>query len=154
VGLFETIDMLRVAMAMQVKEFLSLYNLLDKLIGCVKDEGGNLSTLAWALISVVSCGLLAFVVLWHGSCFDHVYTKTCQYACNDTNVYVGFREVSLKAIQSTLQKTITWIKKFGKGRSEWQRACLDARVSHQKLKTPMKTRFISKVILFQETLEY
>jgi hypothetical protein len=43
---------------------------------------------------------------------------------------------------------------FGKGWSEWKRACLDASLYHQKLKTPMKTRFTIKVILFQKTLEY
>jgi hypothetical protein len=55
---------------------------------------------------------------------------------------MGFWEVSLKATQFALQKTITWTKKSGKGWSEWQRACLDAGLSHQELKTPMKIRFI------------
>jgi hypothetical protein len=36
--------MFTIEMAMQVKDFLSLYNLLDKLIAYVEDEGGNLST--------------------------------------------------------------------------------------------------------------
>jgi hypothetical protein len=31
--------------------------------------------------------------------------------------------VSLKDAQSTLQKTITWTKKLGKGRQEWEVAC-------------------------------
>jgi hypothetical protein len=44
-GIFETIDMFRVAMVVQMKELLSLYNLLDKLMAYVKDEGGNFSTL-------------------------------------------------------------------------------------------------------------
>jgi hypothetical protein len=64
VGLFEAIDMSRVIMAAQVKELLSSYNLLDKLIAYVKDEGGNLSTLAWALTSMVNCDPLALVVPW------------------------------------------------------------------------------------------
>jgi hypothetical protein len=33
-------------------------------------------------------------------------------------------------------------------------ACVDARISYRKLKTPVKTRFASKVILFQKTIEY
>jgi len=53
-----------------------------------------------------------------------------------------------------LQKKNPWIKKFGKGQSEWKRAYLDASLRHQKLKTLLKTRFTNKVILFQETLEY
>jgi hypothetical protein len=41
VGLFETIDTSRVVMATQVKELLSLYNLLNKLIAYVKDKCRN-----------------------------------------------------------------------------------------------------------------
>jgi len=33
-------------------------------------------------------------------------------------------------------------------------ACVDVGLSHRRLKTPMKTKFANKVILFQETLEY
>jgi hypothetical protein len=31
----------------------------------------------------------------------HAFSKLCQYACNDIKIYVGFKEVSLKAIQFT-----------------------------------------------------
>jgi hypothetical protein len=75
VGLFEATEMSRVEMAMQVKELLSSYNQLYKLIAYVKDEGGNLSILARALTSMVSCGPLALVVPWQGSCFGHFLTK-------------------------------------------------------------------------------
>ncbi len=64
VGLFEAIDTFGVIMAMQVKELLSLYNLMDKLITYVKDKDDNLSTLARALIFVVNYGLLTLVVPW------------------------------------------------------------------------------------------
>jgi hypothetical protein len=47
-----------------------------------------------------------------------------------------------------------WIKKFGKGQSEWKRTCFDACLHHWKLKTLVKTKFANKVILFQETLKY
>jgi hypothetical protein len=80
--------------------------------------------------------------------------KHIKYACNDSKVFIGFKEVSLKAIRSTLQNTITWIKKFSKRCNKWHRACLDDGLAHQKLKTLVKIRFASKVILFQETLEY
>jgi hypothetical protein len=46
------------------------------------------------------------------------------------------------------------MKKSGKGRHEWHKACLDNNMPPQKLKTPMKTRFAFHVILFQETLEF
>jgi hypothetical protein len=64
------------------------------------------------------------------------------------------KEVSIKEVQSSLQKIITWTKKSGKGRHEWVKVCRDAFLHHpRKLKTPIKTQFASKVILFKETLE-
>ena len=38
----------------------------------------------------------------------------------------GMKEVSLKDAQKSLQSCITWTKKSGKGRQEWDRACIDA----------------------------
>jgi hypothetical protein len=52
-----------------------------------------------------------------------------------------------------LQKTITWTKKLGKSRQEWELACKKVSLKPQKLKTLMKIQFASKVFLFQETLE-
>ena len=66
----------------------------------------------------------------------------------------GMKEVSLKDAQKSLQSCITWTKKSGKGCQEWDRACIDAGLPTRKLKTPVKTRFASKVVLFQETQEY
>jgi hypothetical protein len=94
----------------------------------MKDKGGNLFTLAKALNFVVSCAPLKLATPWQGSCFGHDFSKACQYAYNDATICLVFWKV--------------------------RRACLDASLHHQKLKTPMKTRFANKVILFQETLEY
>jgi hypothetical protein len=80
--------MFKVVMATQVKDLLSLYNLLNKLITYVKDESGNLSTLAQAFTSVFSCGLLGLMIPWQGSCFGHAF--------NDIKVVISFKEVSLK----------------------------------------------------------
>ena len=60
----------------------------------------------------------------------------------------------MKDAQKSLQSCITWTKKSGKGCQEWDRACIDAGLPTRKLKTPVKTRFASKVVLFQETQEY
>jgi len=46
------------------------------------------------------------------------------------------------------------MKKSGKGWHEWHKACLDSGVFPQKFKTPVKIKFASCVILFQETLEF
>jgi hypothetical protein len=57
-GLFETTYMSGITMTLQVKDFLSLYKFLNKLIACVKNKGAYLSTLAQAFSLVVNCGLL------------------------------------------------------------------------------------------------
>jgi hypothetical protein len=94
---FEVIDTIGIAMTMQVKDLLSFYNLLDKIIACVKDEGGNLATLAQALSFVVSSAHVALVAPWQGSCFVHAFNKTCQYVTNDATICSSFWEVNLKA---------------------------------------------------------
>jgi len=60
----------------------------------------------------------------------------------------------VKDSQTALQKTITWTKNLRKGRHEWERACMDSGLWPRKLKTPIKTRFTSKVIMFEKTLEF
>jgi hypothetical protein len=44
-GLLKATDTFGIAMATRVKDLPSLYNLLDKIITFVKDEGDNMSTL-------------------------------------------------------------------------------------------------------------
>jgi hypothetical protein len=61
--------------------------------------------------------------VYKGSCFGHVMSKACQYGTNDDKVVIGLKHVSVKNVQFSLQKIITWIKKLGKGRLEWENAC-------------------------------
>jgi len=58
-----------------MKELLSSYNLLDKLIIYVKEKGGNLSTHARSLSYVDNYALLKYVAPWQGSCFGHAFNK-------------------------------------------------------------------------------
>ncbi len=82
-------------------------------------------------------------------------SKVCQYATNDVKLCIGMKEASLKDTQQAMQKIITQITKFGKGWQEWDKACIEVNtLATRKLKTPMKTRFASRVVLFQETLQY
>jgi len=81
-------------------------------------------------------------------------SKACQYATNDDKIYVGLRNVNVKKAQSELQKTITWTKKSGKGRQEWEWACFESGMRHRKLKTHVKTKFANKVIMFEKTFEF
>jgi hypothetical protein len=80
-----------------VKYLLSFYNLLDKLIAYVKDEGYRMPNFAQTINYMVKCVHLVHVALGLGSCFCHVFSKTCQYVCNDMNVDLDFQEVNLKA---------------------------------------------------------
>jgi hypothetical protein len=50
-------------------------------------------------------------------------------------------------------KKITWTKQFGKGRQEWEKACVESGLLPHKLKTPIKTRFASNIIMFEECIE-
>ena len=58
---------------------------------------------------------------------------------------------------ATLQKTITCTKKSRKGEIKWHKAFVEVELlarkqkkkKRKKRKTPMKTRFASKVVLFQ-----
>jgi hypothetical protein len=58
--------------------------------------------------------------------------KACQYATNDSKVFVGLQHVTMKDALASLQKTIIWTKKSGKGRQEWEWACVESGMQHQK----------------------
>lgn len=47
--------------------------------------------------------------------------------CEFEDAYVGLRE------------TITWTKKFGKGKIEWDKVCVEVGLSTKKPKTLVKT---------------
>ncbi len=47
-----------------------------------------------------------------------------------------------------------WTKKSRKEKHEWEKAQIESKKQHQKLKTHVKTRFVSKVIMFEETLKF
>ena len=107
-----------------------------------------------ALKSVVSCEALQVVVAFEGTSFGHAMSKACQYATTNDKVGCGMKDVSIKHAQAAIHKCITWPKKSGKGRQEWNRACLDSGKRPRKLNTPVKTRLASKVIMFEEALQF
>jgi hypothetical protein len=78
----------------------------------------NLNTLILALTSVVIGSPLQLTSPFLGSCYGHAMSKACQYAFDDSKVCVGFLEISLKNVQTSLHKTITWTNVFGKGKQE------------------------------------
>lgn len=144
IGLFEAMDTRGDSLAQQMNPILEEFKLTKKIIAYVKDEGANLVTMATALSDVVSCEPLGLTTPYVGVCFGHVMSKACQYATDDTKVCNGMEDISLKQVQAALQKTITWTKKSGKGRTEWMAACVDSNLRPRKLQTPVKTRYIFK----------
>jgi hypothetical protein len=81
-------------------------------------------------------------------------SKACLYATNDEKVTNDLKHVSVKAIQGSVEKMLTWTKKLGKGRQKWEKACVESGLWPRKLQTPMKMRFANKVIMFEEALEF
>jgi len=49
---------------------------------------------------------------------------------------------------------VIWTKKYEKGMEEWEQPHSESGMQHQKLKTLMKTKFVGKVVMFKETLEF
>jgi hypothetical protein len=81
-------------------------------------------------------------------------SKACQYAMNDDKVLVSLILVNVKDVKTSLQKSITWTKKSRKWRQEWEKAYIESGMWHWKLKILVKTGFASKVIMFEEDLEF
>jgi len=51
-----------------------------------------------------------------------------------------FKEVSINFAQSCLQKCIIYSNIYGKGKQEWNKACIAFSLHPRKLNTFMKTR--------------
>lgn len=47
-----------------------------------------------------------------------------------------------------------WTKKSRKGKHEWEKACIESKKTTLEIETHVKTRFVSKVIMFEETLKF
>jgi hypothetical protein len=75
--------------------------------------------------------------------------KVCQYVTYNDKVLKCLMQVNVKDAQTTLQKTITWTKKINRSRQEWEKACIECGLSLQKIKTLIKTRFASNIIMFE-----
>ncbi len=112
----------------------------EKKIAYVKDEGYNLNTMTTTLKSIVSCDLLGLEESFQGTCFGDAFSKACQYVTTDEKVCKDLRYVLIQLDQRYLQKCITQPKKYGKGRQELGKACVNSRLSPWKLNTLVKTR--------------
>ncbi len=77
---------------------LDEYDIKNKSITYVKDEGSNLNTMVNVFEFVVKCEVLGLEENFQGTCFEHVFSKACQYANNNEKVCKGLKYVSIKFI--------------------------------------------------------
>jgi hypothetical protein len=111
---------------------LNKYGLRKKIIVYVKDEGSNLNAMIIALKVVVNCESLGLEENFQGTCFGHVFSKTCQYGTIKEKMCKDLKYVSIKSVQAHLQKCIIWPKKSRKGRQEWNKACVETSIRPRK----------------------
>jgi hypothetical protein len=71
-------------MVLQVNVLLSKHGFNVCVIAYVKNEGGNISTMIYALIFVVSYENLDLFTPFIWTCWGHAMFKNCQYATNDS----------------------------------------------------------------------
>ncbi len=109
IGLIEVHDTTWLSMASQLHSLLEKYDLMHCMITFVKDEDNNLMSMATTLCSIVDYHLLKLQWVYEGTCFGHIMPKTYKYAINDEKMTKGLKQVSVKATQRNLRKTITWI---------------------------------------------
>jgi hypothetical protein len=83
-------------MALQLKDLFTWFDLCDKVIAYMKDEGTNLNIFTNVLTSIVSCVPLMLPQPYANSCFGHVVSKCCEYAINDLKIYASMKKVSIK----------------------------------------------------------
>jgi len=112
----------------------------EKKIVYVKYEGSY--DLNLMIKFVVCCEILGLEESFEGYCFGHAFFKDYQYATTQDKVCKNLKDMSITFAQSNLQKCITWPKKFGKGRHEWNQACISFNLHPRNLlKIPIKPRY-------------
>jgi hypothetical protein len=65
---------------------------------------------------VVSYNSLGLLKPFDGSCFEHEFSKVCEYGITNDIVCISLSYASIKDVQGAIQKCITWPKKSNKGR--------------------------------------
>jgi hypothetical protein len=98
IGLFKAKDTIGINLASQLQVLFEKYNLINKIICCVKDEGTNLSTMTNVLKQIVNYERLGKLAPCEGVCFGHALSKTCQYATSNEKVSSGLQPGSIKFV--------------------------------------------------------
>jgi hypothetical protein len=64
----------------------------------VKDEGVNLNAMTMVFKTVINCDILGVEESLNGTCFVHVFSKTCQYATTEEKVCKNQKFISIKSV--------------------------------------------------------
>ncbi len=67
------------------------------IITYVKDEGFYLNIVITSLKSILSCDVLGLKKKFQGTCFNHAFSKVCQYATTYEFFYKSLKYLSIKA---------------------------------------------------------
>jgi hypothetical protein len=76
--------------------FVGKNGLIHRVLTFVKDEGGNLGSMATTLQSIINCKLINILQMYEGICFGHVTSKACKYTTNHDKVSIGLFLVNVK----------------------------------------------------------
>ncbi len=63
----------------------------------MKDERVNFDIMTMALRIVVNCDILGLEENFNGTCFGHIFSKTCQYAIIEENICKNLKFISIKS---------------------------------------------------------
>lgn len=143
----------RISLAQVLQEELGRHNLTGKVNACVKDGGSNLRTCTEALQNIIQCMPIDLNTCFVGPCFADILSAACNKALS-TTLDVDFDSIDRKKARSVLQKCITWTKKSGVGRDAWYASCRAMQKTERVMPTPIKTRFVSTVVIMSMMLKY
>jgi hypothetical protein len=65
---------------------------------------------------------------FQGICFNHVFSKACQYYKTNGKVCRNMKYVFIEYAQANLQKCIIWPKIFGKGKTWVDKTCVEVEI--------------------------
>jgi hypothetical protein len=98
IGLFNGKEIIGINLVSQLQVLFEKYNLINKIICYVKDEGTNLFTMTNVFKQIVSYERLGILVPCEGVCFRHALSKTCQYATSDEKVSSSLQLVNIEFV--------------------------------------------------------
>jgi hypothetical protein len=84
-------------LARNLSKLLDSYNLRKKIIVYVKNEGVNVDAMTMAFKIVINCDILGLEESFNGTCFGHVFSKTCQYAIIEEKICKNLKFISIKS---------------------------------------------------------